>query len=159
MKKWILFLPLCVVFISYEGHSQGMSVDDEITLIQAEFGKDKKMLVDAYMDLPESIAPGFWTIYEEYETQRKELSRERMKIINDYLNEFDSIGEEEADDLAKRTIKNDQALSKLHSRFYKKFKKVSSALDAAKFLQVDTYIHNTIRNAMQQELPFIGEVN
>ncbi len=157
MKKWILFLPLCMAFIANGAYSQTMSVDDEITLIQAEFGKDKKMLVDAYMDLPESVAQGFWTIYQEYEDARKSLSRERMKIINDYLNEFDSIGEAEADDLAKRTIKNDQKLANLHAKYYKKFKKVSSALDAAKFLQVDTYIHNTIRNLMQQELPFIGE--
>jgi hypothetical protein len=48
-------------------------------------------------------------------------------------------------------------LSKLHSEFYKKFKKATLALDAAKFMQVDSYIHNTLRNAMQQELPFIGE--
>ncbi|MBB6327696.1 Spy/CpxP family protein refolding chaperone [Algoriphagus iocasae] len=157
MKKWILFLSLSIAFISIKANAQTMSVDDEITLIQAEFGKDKKMLVDAYMDLPESVAQGFWTVYQEYEDARKELSRERMKIINDYLNEFESIGEAEADDLAKRTIKNDQKLANLHARYYKKFKKVSSALDAAKFLQVDTYIHNTIRNLMQQELPFIGE--
>ena len=154
-KVDIVFTPLH----GFHCYSQTMSVDDEITLIQAEFGKDKKMLVDAYMDLPESVAQGFWTIYQEYEDARKSLSRERMKIINDYLNEFDSIGETEADDLAKRTIKNDQKLANLHAKYYKKFKKVSSALDAAKFLQVDTYIHNTIRNLMQQELPFIGEEN
>lgn len=67
------------------------------------------------------------------------------------------MGEEEADLLASLTLKNDLALSKLHAKYYKKFKKATSALDAAKFMQVDSYIHNTIRNAMQQELPFIGE--
>ncbi len=157
MKKWILFLPLCFILFSIEVKSQTMTVDDEITLIQSAFGKDKKMLVDAYMDLPESVAPGFWTVYQTYEEERKLISRERMKIINDYLEQFETLGEEQADDLAKRSVTNDIALSKLHSKYYKKFKKVSSALDAAKFLQIDTYIHNTIRNAMQQELPFIGE--
>lgn len=157
MKNWILITSIFLFGLAIDGISQTNSVDDEITLIQAAFGKDKKMLVDAYMDLPESVAPGFWTVYQEYETDRQLISRERMKIINDYLNGFESIGEEEADNLAKRTISNDLALSKLHSKYYKKFKKVSSALDAAKFLQIDTYIHNTIRNAMQQELPFIGE--
>ena len=115
------------------------------------------MIVESYMDLPESIAPGFWTIYQAYELERKAIARDRIKIIDEYLNKYSSLGEYEADDLAKRTIKNDMQLSKLHSKYYKKFKKATSAMDAAKFLQIDTYIHNTIRNALQQELPFIDE--
>lgn len=157
MKKFMLITSFFMAILSVDGISQTMTVDDEITLIQSAFGKDKKMLVDAYMELPESVAPGFWSIYQTYEEERKLNARERIKIINDYLEQFEALNEEQADNLAKRTLKNDIELAKLHSKYYKKFKKVSSSLDAAKFLQIDTYIHNTIRNAMQQELPFIGE--
>jgi len=154
MKRFLL-LAVFSVGVCFTSMAQG--VDDEITLIQASFGMDKKALVDAYMDLPEVVSPGFWTVYDQYEDERKLIARERIKIINDYLENFNDIEEDIADDLAKRTLKNDLALSKLHSAYYKKFKKVTTARDAAKFLQVDTYIHNTIRNAMQQELPFIDE--
>jgi hypothetical protein len=115
------------------------------------------MLIDAYMDLPESVSQSFWNVYQEYEAERQVIGRERIKIINDYLENFSALGNEEADLLAQRSLKNDIALANLHSKYYKKFKKATSALNAAKFIQVDTYIHNTIRNAMQQELPFIGE--
>ncbi|WP_296698157.1 hypothetical protein, partial [Algoriphagus sp.] len=138
MKNWIFIVVLLMALPTVDAISQTMTIDDEITLIQSAFGKDKKMLVDAYMDLPDAIAPGFWTVYQAYEEERKSISRERMIIINDYLENFETIGEDEADDLAKRTINNDIALSKLHSKYYKKFKKVSSALIAAKFLQIDT---------------------
>jgi hypothetical protein len=80
-----------------------------------------------------------------------------IKIINDYLETYENLGEAEADALALRSLKNDIELAQLHETFYKKFKKETSALMAAKFMQIDTYIHNTIRNALQQELPFIGE--
>ncbi|MCR9084702.1 MAG: hypothetical protein NXH89_19880, partial [Cyclobacteriaceae bacterium] len=136
---------------------KAQSIDDEITLIQAEFGMGKKQLVEAYMDLPESVANSFWSVYQQYEAERQLLARERLLIINDYLESLDSIGEDEANSLAKRTLNNDLALSKLHKTYFKKFKKATSAKDAAKFLQIDVYIHNTIRNAMQQELPFIDE--
>lgn len=157
MKNYLAPLLFCLFFTVSFSYGQQMTVDDEITLIQEAFGNDKKMIVESYMDLPESIAPGFWTIYQAYELERKAISRDRIKIIDEYLNKYSSLGEYEADDLAKRTIKNDMQLSKLHSKYYKKFKKATSAIDAAKFLQIDTYIHNTIRNALQQELPFIGE--
>ncbi len=155
MKKLII-LPLLVFFMGISPIF-AQSVDDEITLIQAAFGKDKKMLIDAYMDLPESTSAAFWTVYADYEMERQEIGRVRIKLINDYLEGYESMGEMEADELATKSLQNDVALSKLHAKYYKKFKKATSALNAAKFLQVDIYIHNTIRNALQQELPFIGE--
>jgi hypothetical protein len=155
MKKLILLPFLLIIFGLAPSLAQ--SVDDEITLIQAAFGKDKKMLIEAYLDLPESVASTFWNVYADYETERQTLGRERIKLINDYLEGYETMGEMEADQLASKSLKNDVALSKLHAKYYKKFKKATSALDAAKFMQVDSYIHNTIRNAMQQELPFIGE--
>lgn len=103
------------------------------------------------------MAPAFWAVYDEYETVRLANGRERIKIINDYLESFANLGEAEADALALRSLKNDIELAQLHDTYYKKFKKATSALQAAKFIQIDTYIHNTIRNAMQQELSFVGE--
>lgn len=155
MKK--LVLVILSVFTFNIGASFCQTIDDEIKMVQEAFGKDKKMIVEALMGIPADMAPAFWPVYEEYESARQVLSRERIKIINDYLETYTNLGVAEADLLANRTLKNDMALTKLHAAYYKKFKKSTSPLYAAKFLQIDTYIHNTIRNAMQQELPFIGE--
>ncbi|WP_200976034.1 hypothetical protein [Echinicola sp. 20G] len=135
-----------------------VSEDDELQLIQAEFGMDKKKLIDAYMDLPESVSPSFWTIYQAYEEDRKAIARERIMLMEEYLEKYEALDEETADDLAKRTLQNTLKRDKLHASYYKKFKKATSAIDAAKFLQLDDYIHSTIRSAMQEELPFIGEI-
>ena len=155
MKK--IFLLAAGLFMLAFQPILSQTIDEEITLVQEAFGKNKKAIIEASMDLPEVMAPAFWAVYEEYETARLANGRERIKIINDYLESFGNLGEAEADALALRSLKNDVELAKLHSAYYKKFKKATSALQAAKFIQIDTYIHNTIRNAMQQELPFIGE--
>jgi hypothetical protein len=155
MKK-ALFIAAGLLMMAFQP-IVAQTIDDEISLIQEAFGKDKKAIIEATMELPGSMAPAFWTVYEEYETARLANGRERIKIINDYLESYSNLGEAEADALALRSLKNDIELAQLHETFYKKFKKATSALQAAKFLQIDTYIHNTIRNSMQQELPFIGE--
>lgn len=132
-------------------------INDEITLIQAEFGMGKKQLVEAAMDLPKSMETGFWIIYEQYELERQLLARERILLINEYLTKYSEIDDDIADYLSKGILKNSAARNKLHRKFYTKFKKVTTAKDAAKFLQLDTYIHDTIRNLTLQELPFIDE--
>lgn len=47
----LLFSPIIV-------HAQ-MTADEEIQLIQAEFGMEKKTLIENYMDLSESDQPAF----------------------------------------------------------------------------------------------------
>jgi hypothetical protein len=155
MKKILLFA-VGILLMAYTP-SIGQTIDEEITIVQQVFGQGKKALIEVSMDLPSSIAPSFWTVYDQYETARLSIARERIKIMSDYLTSYENLGEAEADALASRSLKNDLELTKLHATYYKKFRKETSALVAAKFLQIDTYIHNTIRNAMQQELPFIGE--
>lgn len=155
MKK-ILFIALGL-FFSTGSLLCAQSLEEEVKMIQEAFGQDKKLIVQEVLKLSDEKAAAFWPIYEMYETERRVLSRERFMIIDDYMKRYSTIGELEADNLAVRSLTNDQELSKLHLKYYKKFKKAVSALDAAKFLQLDIYIHNTIRNAIQQELPFIDE--
>lgn len=76
------------------------TIDDEISLVQEAFGKDKKAIIEASMELPEVMAPAFWAAYGEYETARLANGRERIKIISDYLVSFANLGEAEADTLS-----------------------------------------------------------
>lgn len=156
MKK--LFLSVFVLFTFGIAGSFAQSVDEEITLMQEAFGKDKKALVEDYMKLSPEKAATFWPVYEAFEVERKVLGKERALLINQYMEEFTHIGNAEAEDIAMRSLKNDAALNKLYQTYFPKFKKATSAIDAAKFLQVEFYITNTIRNVLQQELPFIGDI-
>lgn len=153
-------LVLSVLFLFTLGiaGSFAQTVDEEIALVQEAFGKDKKSLVESYMNLSPEKAAAFWPVYEAFEAERKAITKERIMIINKYIEEFTHIGNEEADELANRSLKNDAALNKLYTSYYAKFKKATTAMDAAKFLQVEFYITNTIRNVVQQELPFIGDI-
>jgi D-alanine-D-alanine ligase-like ATP-grasp enzyme len=156
MKK--LLLSTLILFVVGIGSTIAQTVDEEIKLIQEAFGKDKKTLVEAYMNLSPEKANSFWPLYEAFEVERKKIGKERILIINEYIEKFTHIGDAEADNLATRSLKNDAALNKLYTSYYSKFKKATSAIDAAKFIQIEFYITNTIRNAIQQELPFIGEI-
>lgn len=133
------------------------TMDDEITLIQSAFGMEKRAIIEEYMGLGLPEAQAFWPIYQRYEDERRAIARERMKIIADYAENFDNLDDSILDDLAKRRLKNDANRTKLHSKYYKTFKKATSASIAAKFLQIDDYIHSTILLAMLDNLPFIGE--
>ncbi len=77
---------------------------------------------------------------------------------NDYIEKYSHIGDEETDARAVRSLNNDAAMNKLYSSHYSKLKKATYAIDAVKFIQVEFYIANTIGDAIQQGLPFVGDI-
>lgn len=134
-------------------HAQ--SIDDEITLIQSAFGMEKRALIEEYMGYDRNAQ--FWNVYNNYETERRSIIRERIKTINDYLEKFDKLSDSDADAITKSIIRNNAAMAALHRKYHKQFNKVVSPIETAKFLQLDSYIQNTILLAISESLPFIGE--
>ena len=149
-KFIILFL-----FMSIPVMVNAQAIKDEIALIQSAFGMEKRSMIEQYMGLPNDS--DFWPAYEAYEKERRELMKQRILIINDYLENYANLTDTKADAIALRTIKNNADFASLQGKHFKRLKKAVSPKDAAKFLQLDTYIQNTILLAISESLPFIGE--
>jgi len=135
--------------------SMGQAINDEIALIQSAFGMEKRTLIEEYMALPKDSP--FWPAYEAYEKERRELMKQRIMFINEYLENFDTMTDSKADGIALRVMKNNTSFNSLHRKYYNRIKKALSATEAAKFLQLDTYIQNTILLAISESLPFLGD--
>jgi hypothetical protein len=118
---------------------------------------EKRALVEQYMALSEQEAQAFWPVFQKYEDERRAITRDRLKLINEYLEKFGKVTDTELDAMVKRRLKVDSSMTKLHSKYYSQFKKATSTATAAKFLQLDDYIQTTLFLALLDGLPFLGE--
>jgi hypothetical protein len=133
--------------------------DDEIKEFQKEWGQDKKELVRMAMSLTPADSIKFWPLYDKYEMARQKIGRDRIMIIKDYADHYMDMSDGKADQLVNRIFKNDAELVKLQQQYYKSVKGSMGAKQAAKFLQVETYIISIIKSAIQEEIPVIGELD
>lgn len=147
-----------LLLVSLPSFLVAQTVDEEITLIQTLYGVEKRKLVSDYMQIPDQFAEAFWKTYDQYEAERRELGHARLLLINDYAESFGSLTEETADKLAQAVLANNIQVEKLNESYYKKFKKETSALKAAQFMQLETYLQNVVRSEIQAGIPFIGEI-
>lgn len=154
MKKFLFAFAATVLCVTF---SYAQTVHDEVALIQSAFGLEKEALVRETMQLSPDKADAFWSVYRQYEEERRALSRDRLAIIAEYVDKFETISDADAMQLAQRTIKADAALSKLHSKYLKRFAKATTPTDAAKFLQLDRHIHSAVRLMISDNLPFLIE--
>jgi hypothetical protein len=156
MKNRKLILTSIVFIVSVFGISlNAQSNKEEVDLIQSIFGMEKKAIVADFLGLENENA--FWVLYDEYETTRKDLGKERLVLLYDYAENYDRLNDEKYDQLIDNTISLRKRTDKLMDQYYKKIKKVSGSKIAAQFFQLEAYFLIQIRAAIFDEIPYVGE--
>ena len=155
MKKQIVIAASLLLSVGMFAQSN----KEDIDIIQSIFGKEKKELVQAYMSIPEAQSAKFWTLYDAYETSRKKLGQERIKLIEDYATNYEKLDNKKAADLTAKKLAWADKYTKFQQSYLTKFSGVIGGLQAAKFIQLEDYIENCIRLTIQEEIPFIGELD
>jgi hypothetical protein len=155
MKKVSILFAVCMLSTGMFAQSNKEDVD----LIQSIFGKEKKELVQAYMTIPEAQSAKFWALYDTYETARKKLGQERIKLIEEYATHYDKLDSKKATELVTKKLAWADKYTKFQQLYFTKFSAVIGGLQAAKFIQLEDYIENCIRLTIQEEIPFIGELD
>lgn len=133
--------------------------DTEAELLQKYWGQGKKALIERYMQFSDAESAAFWPVYDAYMEKRQALGNDRIKIIGDYARNYANLTDDKAAQLTQTLLTNDLKLTKLEKKYYNKFKKVLSPLRASQFMQMERYLHTSIRNELQEAIPFIGELD
>jgi hypothetical protein len=158
--KTIKILAVVVIFIIAGNlHAFAQVSKEDADVIRSHYQKDKRYLVDHAMNLKSPQAEAFWKVYDAYEKDRVKLADTRIAILNDYAKHYTTLDDAQASSLVNRTFDNDQAVTALQRSYYPKFSSAVGGKNAAKFYQVDTYLQLTVRMFIQDNLPFIGELD
>ena len=151
MKKYVLIIS--AFFLASFAWSQ--SNKEEIDLVQAAFGMEKKAVVADFVKPSETQSVAFWTLYDQYETQRKELGKQRIALLSQYADQYLTMTSEQADAWTKKVIDLQKKTDNLIVTYYGKIKTASDGLVATQFYQIENYILTAIRMELLQNVPFI----
>ena len=151
MKKSLLLIA-AVLFASF---SWAQSNKEEIDLFQAAFGMDKKAVVADFVKPSEAQKAAFWKLYDEYETQRKDLGKQRIALLKEYAETYTTMTGPQADTWTKKVIELQKKTDNLIVTYYGKVKVVSDGLVATQFYQIENYILTAIRMQVLDNVPFI----
>lgn len=156
MKK--VSILLFSLFVS--GIALAQTSKEDVDIIQSVLGKEKKALVADFLKLeagPKTDA--FWKLYDEYETERKTLGRQRIALLEKYASTYGSTDDKQMDEQIKEMQSLQEKTDKLIIKYYDKIKKESGVKTAAQFYQLEAYFLSVIRATILNSIPFIGELN
>jgi hypothetical protein len=124
---------------------------------RAEMREDKVVLINESMNL-DSADPNydaFWHEYYPYEAELKKLNDERLQLVRDYKFNYDKMDDNTANNLAERALAIHKKRLGLLGEYYEKIKKATSAVIAARFLQVEHQISLILDVEIASQMPLL----
>lgn len=152
MKKQIL-LAATLLLMSLSGYAQ--NVDDYIEVVRDVLNTEKKAAVAQAMQLGDTESVPFWELYNEYNLETNKIHNQRIALIKDFTINYENLNDEKADELWSGMLSYQQQLLKLKKSYYKKFKKIISPGDAARYFQIENKIEVLINASLAEEIPLI----
>ncbi len=152
MNKAIFIIMLITVGLTTQ-NTLAQEFETEIELIESLLGKAKKDFIADNITIPSFLDSEFWNLYNAYEVKRKQLARERVKLIGQYVFLY---SEGENDDQGKfmnQVHKLNRQAEKNIKQTYKKIAKKVSPTTAMQFFQIEEYIRNAINYKLYENLP------
>jgi hypothetical protein len=155
MKKYILLVAASLL----ASFTYAQSNKEEVDLVQAAFGMDKKAAVAEFVKPSAAQKDAFWKLYDEYETQRKELGKQRIALLNEYAEKYATMTSDQADAWSKKVMELQKKTDNLITTYYGKVKGVSDGIVATQFYQFESYVLSVIRASVLDAIPFVQKKN
>ena len=151
MKRSILFITL--VLSTYLAKAQ--STDDYIELARDILKTEKKSAIAEGMELTDAEIAPFWELYNEYNSKLSQTQNQRVALIKNYAQNYESMTDDKADEIMQSYFKYQQDLTKLKKSYYSRFKKILPKVKAARYFQLENKIQAMVDAKLAMEIPLI----
>jgi hypothetical protein len=126
-------------------------------ILKEKIRADKKLLVDANMDLSDAEAKGFWPLYDGYQKELQGINRRLVTLVSDYADAYNKgpVPDDAARKFAQELLSIDEAELKLKRDYLPKLEKVLPVAKAVRYLQIENKIRALIRYEMADGIPLV----
>jgi len=147
----VLLLPVC---FAQDKNNLGLS-DTEIQLLRSDVQSDKNQIIADTMQFTEKESQAFWPIYRDYARDQQKIGDQRLGVIRDFANKYDTLTDSDAKDLVQRLMNVEDQTLNLREDYWKKFEAALGAKRAAKFYQVDNRLTLMINIQLAEAIPLV----
>ncbi|HXY52021.1 MAG TPA: hypothetical protein VEI01_21420 [Terriglobales bacterium] len=131
------------------------SIDSDIQILRADIRSDKTKIMADQMQLSDTEGKAFWPIYNEYDQELSKLNDERVALLKEYANSYDTLTDQQVQSLADRSFALQKKRVDLRQKYFKKMSKAVSPKTAARFVQVEDRVDMLLNLQLAANLPMV----
>ena len=130
-------------------------IDKAIEALRKDARAGKSDILGKTMQLDSTQAAAFWPLYKQYEAEVQTLGNERLAIIQDLAEHFDSLDDAKAKALLDRQVALEDKKLALVKKYKDEMLKVLPAKTVARFFQVDSRLNKLVELTVASEIPLV----
>jgi hypothetical protein len=122
-------------------------------LLRGDVSSMKKELIAAHLTVTDVQSTRVWQVWEQYSAETSKINVSKTAILKEYAQEYDTLTDDQADNLIHRWLETDIEQAKLRQRFAGIVRKVLPGRKAATLLQLERRVSMMMDVQMTSELP------
>ncbi len=143
--------------VQNSARSRELNTDAYMQLLRADLSAKSEQIVRETMQLDDQQSVAFWPIYRQYQVEQSKLISDKLAIVTDYANNFSTLTDAKADQIAQQVMQLDQKRMALREKYYATIKKALSPVVAVRFFQVEQQLQLIVDLQIAANLPIIEE--
>ena len=130
-------------------------IDKAIETMRKDARASKADILGKTMALDSTQAAAFWPLYKQYEAELQTVNDDRLAIIQDLAEHFDSLDDAKAKALLDRQMAFEEKKLALAKKYEGEMLKALPAKTVARFFQVDSRLNKLAELAVASDIPLV----
>jgi hypothetical protein len=155
MRRCIVWFALMCLLIPAAAVAQ---TNTQMELMRSDIANERVAIFTEVLVLSDAESEVFWPVYRKYELELATVTDQRVALIKEFAEVYETMDNTVAADLLKRSFDIQDSRTKVHKKYMKEFSKVLPATTVARFFQTERFITNIIDLQVAWELPLVETV-
>ncbi len=130
-------------------------LDKLVDLMRQDVRAQKSDIIGKTMAFDAAQAAAFWPVYKAYEAELQAASDDRLAVIQDLAEHFDTMNDTKAKGLLDRSFAYEQKRLAVMTKYKDELLKVLPAKVVARFFQVDARLNNLVALEVSSQIPLV----
>jgi len=135
--------------------TEPVNLDAAITLLRTDMRAQKPVILRASLPMTPEQSTAFWALYADYEADLQKLNDERFLLFKDYANNYQSLEDTGAEDMARRSADLDERRGALRLKYVKRFARILPGRQLARFVQLDNRLDLILNLQIAEQIPLV----
>jgi hypothetical protein len=130
-------------------------IDKAIETLRKDARAGKADILGKTMALDSTQAAAFWPIYKQYEAELQTVNNDRLAIIQDLAEHFDTLDDAKAKALLDRQVAYEEKKLAVAKKYKDEMLKVLPPKTVARWLQVESRLGKLVELAIASDIPLV----
>lgn len=152
ITKLILCVGIIATPLSFAATQQAA---EQIEMQRARGESLRQQAIAQAMDFNQGEGATFWPLYREFRNEMASVLDRKIKLVLDYADAYPDVSAELANTMLDEFISIQKAELKVKEKFMKKFRKILTPQQTARFFQADNKLDAIANFDAAQQIPLV----